>query len=234
MDHRGIAMSLLALGLMVGSTCRAASSPEMMSWRYMSGSNADEIWHSKANFYKEGKPIHGSGNGVLRAVSAKSLKNKDYHWFVGGGRSLDNRAIPDKVDLEWVSYHDKKRYGITLALPKDLGAQMAQGYRVDGGVAQRNIIGLGMAPGGYVEVFLTKYNVKPDILLATGLANEVTDDYYDLKVPLASQYQKRWASFDEKYHAAYQKYPIPSGMAWAPIMDAYRAKQPRTDLEPVN
>ncbi|MGL6003939.1 DUF2931 family protein [Aeromonas sobria] len=232
MDHRWIAMSLLALGLMAGSTYSSASGSDMMNWRYMSGSNADEIWHSKANFYREGKPIHGSGNGALRAVSAKSLKNKDYHWFVSGGRSLDKQVIPDQVVLEWVSYHDKKRYGITLALPKDLGAQMAQGYRVDNQITQRNIIGLGMAPGGYVEVFLTRYNVKPDILLVRGLAHEVTDDYYDKRVPLSKQYG--FDEFYQKYGAAYQQHPIPMGMAWAPIMDAYRAAQPKTDTNPVN
>lgn len=75
--------TILLLLLPVTMVCQAML--QTMDWRYMSGSNADEIWHSKANFYKEGKPIHGSGNGALRAVSAKSLKNKDYHWFVGGG-----------------------------------------------------------------------------------------------------------------------------------------------------
>ncbi|MGL4777711.1 MAG: DUF2931 family protein, partial [Aeromonas veronii] len=30
-----------------------------------------------------------------------------------------------------------------------------------------------------------------------------------------------------------KQYPVPNGMAWAPIMDAYRAAQPKTDITPV-
>ncbi|SIQ52844.1 hypothetical protein SAMN05878295_10314 [Aeromonas hydrophila] len=40
-------------------------------------------------------------------------------------------------------------------------------------------------------------------------------------------------SFVRKYGKLFNKYPVPSGMAWAPIMDAYRAAQPVTDLNPV-
>ncbi len=40
-------------------------------------------------------------------------------------------------------------------------------------------------------------------------------------------------TFDAKYNQTYQQYPVPSGLAWAPIMDAYRAAQPKTDTDPV-
>ncbi|MGY4108861.1 hypothetical protein [Aeromonas encheleia] len=40
--------------------------------------------------------------------------------------------------------------------------------------------------------------------------------------------------FDKKYGELFKQYPVPMGMDWAQIMDAYRAKQPRTDIEPVN
>ncbi|MGB6187501.1 MAG: DUF2931 family protein [Aeromonas molluscorum] len=166
------------------------------------------------------------------------MKAKEFRWGIGKGRGVTNQPVPEQVEIEWVSFHDKKRYGITLRLPADIGTQMDQRYLISNGKereeTQRNVIAVGMAPGGYVEVFLTQYNVKPDILLVRGLAHEVTDDYYDLKVPLARQYQERWAAFDKDFSVAYQKYPIPMGMDWAPIMDDYRAKQPRTDLEPVN
>jgi hypothetical protein len=65
------------------------------------------------------------------------------------------------------------------------------------------------------------------------MAHEVTDDLYDKKVPLDNQYQKRWASFDKNFRPYYDKYPIPTGEAWAPIMEAYRAAQPKTDTDPV-
>ncbi|MFM5215272.1 DUF2931 family protein [Aeromonas hydrophila] len=229
---RWLILPLVALGLIA---CQD-NGPTSMDWRYTVGSNADGIWHTKANFYREGKPVHGSASGSVTALSAQSLKEQDYRWDVGKGRSGVAQPVPDKVVIEWVSYHDKKRYGITLDLPKDMAAQMARRYRVQVGdkwqEEQRNNIALGLASGGYVEVFLRNPKVKPDILLTRGLATEVTDDTYDKRVPFNKQYviDEFWAKFGQ----AYQHYPTPSGMAWAPIMDAYRAAQPKTDTDPVN
>ncbi|WP_429210002.1 DUF2931 family protein [Aeromonas veronii] len=228
---RWLILPLVVLGLIA---CQD-NGPTSMDWHYTVGSNADGIWHTKSNFYLEGKPVHGSANGASSRVDEKSLKERDYRWLVSGGRSGYNEPVPDKVVIEWISYHDKKRYGITLGLPKDMAAQMARRYRVLVGdkwqEEQRNNIALGLASGGYVEVFLRSPKVKPDILLARGLATEVTDDTYDKRVPLNKQYaiDEFWAKFGQ----AYQQSP-PSGIAWAPIMDAYRAAQPKTDTDPVN
>jgi len=77
-----------------------------------------------------------------------------------------------------------------------------------------------------------RLNVTPDILLARGIAEEVTDDWYDQKVSIVRQYGMD--DFDKKYGELFKQYPVPNGMAWAPIMDAYRATQPVTDLKPVS
>lgn len=224
---------LLALALVACDD----NGPKAMDWYYMVGSNADTIWHTKANFYREGNPIHGSSNGVAGFVGPKALKAKDYRWRIGKGRSLYNQPVPDKVVIEWVSYHDKKRYGITFDLPNDLGKQMARQYRVKvkdrWRVEQRDNIALGMASGGYVEVYITDPDLKPDILLARGIAQEVPINP-SREDPLDSQFKNAWAGFDKKFREAYQNYPTPSGMAWAPIMDSYRAAQPKTDTDPVN
>ncbi|MFM5845251.1 DUF2931 family protein [Aeromonas veronii] len=227
--RRWLLLPLLLLGL---AGCND-NGPTKMDWSYMVGSNTDEIWHTRALFFREGVRTHESSNGVVSVVGERLLKEKDYQWDVGKGRSFYGQPVPDKVELEWVSYHDKKRYGITLELPKDLGKQMAQRYRLNNSqIKQRNVIGLGFAPGGYVEVFLTNPKVQPDVLIASGMAHEVTDDWYDKKVPLNRQYGID--EFTERFGALYQKYPIPTGEAWAPIMDAYRAAQPKTDTDPIN
>lgn len=227
--RRWLWLSLLLLGL---AGCND-NGPAKMDWSYMVGSNADEIWHTRALFFREGVRTHESSNGVVSVVGERLLKEKDYQWDVGKGRSFYGQPVPDKVEIEWVSYHDKKRYGITLGLPKDLGKQMAQGYRLKNGqIKQRNVMGLGFAPGGYVEVFLTNPRVQPDVLIASGMAHEVTDDWYDKKMPLNRQYGID--EFTERFGALYQKYPIPSGEAWAPIMQGYRDNAARTDSDPVS
>ena len=135
-----------------------------------------------------------------------------------------------------VSFYDRKRYRIKVDLPANLAQQMKQVYQIAGKHDRRNRLYFGLAPGGYFEVLLTADNllVKPDLLIARGIAEEVTDDWYDKKFPIGvTQMVVTLRNFDQKYAELFKQYPVPLGMDWAPIMDAYRAKQPRTDQNPV-
>ncbi|KMK96140.1 DUF2931 family protein [Aeromonas dhakensis] len=228
---------LLLLLLLLVTSCQAApTGPKQLDWRHMVGSNSDELWVTEVLFYRQGKLVDASTNGSAGFFGAEGLKEKDYRWSISKG-SHTTRPIPDRVELEWISFHDKKRYRISLALPAELESMIAQPYRIkvrdEWREERRDNIGLGMATGGYVEAFLTSVRVTPDILLARGIAKEVTDDPYDQRYPLSSQFKNAWARFDKDYTDAYKQYPPPSGMAWAPIMDAYRAAQPKTDTDPV-
>ncbi|ENI5909135.1 MULTISPECIES: DUF2931 family protein [Aeromonas] len=229
---------LLLLLLPFVTACQAApSTPHDLDWGHMVGSNADELWVTEVHFYRQGELVDASINGSAGFFGAEALKEKDYRWRIGKGRR-DIHPAPDRVELEWISFHDKKRYRISLDLPAaQLEKMIAQRYRVKVGKEwleeRRDNIGLGMATGGYVEAFLRDPRVTPDILLARGIAKEVTDDPYDQRFPLSSQFKNAWARFDKDYWDTYQQYPVPSGMAWAPIMDAYRAAQPKTDTDPI-
>ncbi|MGU5652488.1 DUF2931 family protein [Aeromonas allosaccharophila] len=224
---------LLLVLLPLVTACQAASSPpQNLEWWHMVGSNSDELWVTEVLFYRRGKLVDASTNGSAGFFGAEALKEKDYRWRISKGGHT-TRPIPDQVDIEWVSFHDKKRYRISLPLPAQLESMIAQRYRVKVGKERRDNIGLGMATGGYVEAFLTSVRATPDILLARGIAKEVTDDPFDKRFPLSSQFENRWADFDTEYSQVYQQYPVPTGMDWAPIMDAYRAAQPKTDTDPV-
>jgi hypothetical protein len=211
--------------------------PREIEWRHMVGSNADDLWVTEALFHRGDKLVNGSTNGSAGYVDVGDLKNRQFFWHIGKGRSTV-APVPDRMSVEWISFYDKKRYGITLPLPSNLETMLAQRYRVKVGnewrIDRRKNIGIGMAPGGYVEVFLTSVYTTPDILLARGMAKEITDDAYPYDYPLAHEYKETWEKFDQEFGEAYRQYPIPTGMAWAPIMDGYRAAQPKTDTEPVN
>ncbi|EKP0306183.1 hypothetical protein AO724_19680 [Aeromonas allosaccharophila] len=227
---------LLLVLLPLVTACQAASSPSQnLEWWHMVGSNSDELWVTEVLFYRQGKLVDASTNGSAGFFGAEGLKEKDYRWSISKG-SHTTRPIPDRVELEWISFHDKKRYRISLALPAELESMIAQPYRIkvkdDWREERRDNIGLGMATGGYVEAFLTSVRVTPDILLARGIAKEIQTSQ-DKENPVTKVYKEWFDDFDKAYGDAYQQYPTPSGMAWAPIMDAYRAAQPKTDTDPV-
>ncbi|MBG6241071.1 MAG: DUF2931 family protein [Candidatus Symbiopectobacterium sp. Dall1.0] len=216
----------------------ACSSPETInhaSWRYGTGSNIDITSNTRTEFYQNGKLVYsdqGSGGGAGGLLSDR-ISGQLYYWAGGGGFPTNGVPVPDKAVVEMVSFHDRKRYRIKVDLPADLAQQMQQRYQVNGRTDQRNWLYFGLAPGGYYEVLLMGdlAGASPDILLTRGIAEEVPDDWYDKKVPISRQYGID--AFDKKYGALFKQDPVPPGMAWAPIMDDYRAKQPKTDQHPV-
>ena len=217
------------------SACTGISAQQPLEWRYGVGSNVDDIWASKAVFSRNGQVFHSDGGaGNYSAAFDKNIIQKNYYWAGGAGWPTDGEPIPDRAVIEAVSFHDQKRYRIDVQLPKDLEQQMQKVYEVNGKTDQRNRLYFGLAPGGYYEVLLKSKNllVKPDILLSRGIAKEVTDDWYDKKFSIDEQYGTD--KFLQEYGELLKKYPIPIGMEWAPIMDAYRAAQPRTDTHPLN
>ncbi|MEI7228440.1 DUF2931 family protein [Pectobacterium carotovorum] len=224
---------IIAAGLCISLI--ACSTPAVsVRWDYGTGSNIDEIWTTNVEFYRGGTFIGGyPGGGVGPGASVKRITQKRYYWAGGGGLPVDGMPVPDRAIIEMVSSYDRKRYRIKVDLPADLAQQMQQRYQIGERIDQRNWLYFGLAPGGYYEVLLfgDLLGVSPDLLLARGIAEEVTDDWYDKKVPVARQYGID--DFDKEYGELFKQHPIPLGMDWAPIMDAYRAKQPKTDQQPI-
>ncbi|MGL4824193.1 MAG: DUF2931 family protein [Plesiomonas shigelloides] len=217
------------------SACTGISAQQPVAWSYGVGSNVDEVWGNKTVFSKNGQMFHSDrGAGSYSGASKRTFTKKEYYWVGGRGWPTDGEPIPDHAIVEIVSYHDQKRYRIDVQLPKDLEQQMQKVYEVNGKKDQRNWLYFGLAPGGYYEVLLMggSRGASPDILLSRGIAKEVTDDWYDKKFSIDEQYGTD--KFLQKYGELLKKHPIPIGMEWAPIMDSYRAAQPRTDTHPLN
>ncbi|GKV83027.1 hypothetical protein PEC106664_38010 [Pectobacterium carotovorum subsp. carotovorum] len=226
---------IITVGLCISLVACSSQNPMThVSWSYGTGSNIDETWTTNVEFYRGGTFIGGyPGGGVGPGVSVKRITQRRYYWAGGGGLPVDGMPVPDRAVVEMVSSYDRKRYRIKVDLPADLTQQMQQRYQIGERIDQRNWLYFGLAPSGYYEVLLfgDLLGVSPDLLLARGIAEEVTDDWYDKKVPVARQYGID--DFDKKYGELFKQHPIPLGMDWAPIMDAYRANQPKTDQQPV-
>ncbi|MCS3457536.1 hypothetical protein M2366_003652 [Aeromonas sp. BIGb0405] len=228
---------MLILGLLCPLlACATEVSIKPFAWRYGTGSNIDMTKNTKTEFYRGGELVYSDrlAGGGAGGLLADRIKGQRYYWAGGGGLPTDGVPVPDKAIVEMVSFHDRKRYRIKVDLPANLEQQMRQVYLVEGRYDRRNRLYFGLAPGGYFEVVLTGggLQLSPDLLLTHGIAEEVADDWYDKKVPVARQYGMD--DFDKKYGELFKQYPVPLGMDWAPIMDDYRAKQPRTDIEPVD
>ncbi len=228
---------IMVMGLCISlAACSTPYSKTSVSWSYGTGSNIDSFCTTKATFYHKGEIVFSyPGGGCNAGAPYKSIIDKRYYWAGGGGLPTEGVPVPDEASIEMVSFYDRKRYRIRVHLPSDLAQQMQQRYQVDGHTDQRNWLYFGLAPGGYYEVLLfgDLLGVSPDLLLARGIAEEITDDWRDKVIPLEKQYEKRWAEFDKKYGELFKQHPIPSGIDWAPIMDAYRTNQPKTDQHPV-
>ncbi|WP_368726623.1 DUF2931 family protein [Pectobacterium aquaticum] len=226
----------MVVGLCISlAACSSPNVRTLVNWRYGTGSNIDITNNTRTEFYRGGKLIYAdreAGGGAGGLLSDR-ITGKRYYWAGGGGLPTEGVVVPDKAVIEMVSFYDRKRYRITVDLPANLARQMQQRYQVGERLDQRNRLYFGLAPGGYYEVVLMGrgLGVSPDLLLTRGIAEEVTDDWYHKKVPVARQYGID--DFDKEYGELFKQYPIPLGMDWAPIMDAYRAKQPKTDQQPV-
>ncbi|WP_233968118.1 DUF2931 family protein, partial [Pectobacterium polaris] len=192
---------------------------------------------TKATFYHKGETVFSyPGGGCNAGAPYKSIIDKRYYWAGGGGVPTEGVPVPDEASIEMVSFYDRKRYRIRVHLPSDLAQQMKSVYQIKERTDRRNRLYFGLAPGGYYEVVLMGrgLGVSPDLLLARGIAEEVTDNWYDKKFPIGvSQYTVTLQNFDKEYGELFKQHPIPLGMDWAPIMDAYRAKQPKTDQQPI-
>ncbi|MDY4336487.1 DUF2931 family protein [Pectobacterium brasiliense] len=227
---------IMAVGLCISLV--ACSSPNVrtpVNWSYGTGSNIDITNNTRTEFYRGGKLIYSDreAGGGAGGLLGDRITARRYYWAGGGGLPTEGVPVPDKASIEMVSFYDRKRYRITVDLPENLAQQMQQRYQVGERTDQRNWLYFGLAPGGYYEVLLQGdlLGVSPDLLLARGIAEEVTDDWYDKKVPVARQYGID--DFDKEYGELFKQHPIPLGMDWAPIMDAYRTNQPKTDQHPV-
>ncbi|WP_244664757.1 DUF2931 family protein [Candidatus Symbiopectobacterium sp. 'North America'] len=173
----GLSLSLVA--------CSSPKTSSPVSWRYGTGSNIDITSNTRTEFYQNGKLVYsdqGSGGGTGGLLSDR-ISGQRYYWAGGGGFPTNSVPVPDKPLIEMVSLHDRKRYRIKVDLPADLAQQITTVYHVEGRDDRRNRIYFGLAPGGYYEVVLMgwEHGASPDILLARGIAEEVTDDWYDKK-----------------------------------------------------
>ncbi|WP_223257661.1 DUF2931 family protein, partial [Pectobacterium peruviense] len=216
---------MVLLGLCVSLVaCTTSATMSDFSWRYGTGSNINITNNTRTEFYRDGKLIYAdreAGGGAGGLLSDR-ITGQRYYWAGGGGLPTDGVPVPDRALIEMVSFYDRKRYRIKVDLPANLEQKMRAVYQIQERYDRRDRLYFGLAPGGYYEVVLMGrgLGVSPDLLLARGIAEEVTDDWYDQKVSVAEQYGVD--DFDKKYGPLFKQHPIPLGMDWAPIMDAYR------------
>ncbi|OXB08490.1 hypothetical protein B0A81_09250 [Flavobacterium plurextorum] len=86
-------------------------------------------------------------------------------WGFGNNAYAGGKTIPTNLSLTWISYADKKFYKIEAELPHDrILALFKEGYNdKDMSHITYNDITIGLAPGGFVVVWLTGKNRSIEI-----------------------------------------------------------------------
>ncbi|ELR67816.1 hypothetical protein C942_00123 [Photobacterium marinum] len=181
-------------------------------WGYGFTAAADEVFNTEIRFVlpdnkTELRPL---SVGISGAFLPNEIINGQFSYY-GSGGARQTLKHPIKAYVEWVSFVDKKRYGIWLNLPVNLGdlmdkdsyiTQCGNGWQID-----RSLV-FGVAPGGYIETYVGTGCEADRVILHRNIASEVQTEY-DKTVPLASQFKNRFKAFDERNQAFIKKYSIP-------------------------
>lgn len=206
------------------SGCRQESVDEL---DYALGSVGDFIFSEKIRFYKDDRLIHAFSGGA-ESGNLISYKLGEYFWSRGIHRSLYNVPVPEKIVVQWVSFADKERYRVSLTLPGNLEELMAKeyvcDYRTKGKKTKLHRLGIGVAPGGYAEVYIFSLCRVEYLVVSRALGKSYTTKYDVEVASLAKQYENSWKTFEKNFPNLYQNHPLPDPKDWQKLV------KPRYDL----
>lgn len=169
-------------------------------WSYLVGPTTDEIHNTGLGFFFEDKKlIQGLEVGAVSDFH-KSMILKGKFKFHHKSKRTVKEGVPVGAFVEWVSYISKKRYGIALDLPKSLSEMMmdtTSASNCQNLLIPKSLV-FGLAPNGYVEVYLFNGCWDENVLVSRAFAKEV-ETAYDKETSLSDQFKNRFNSFDKKY-----------------------------------
>ncbi|ELR67818.1 hypothetical protein C942_00125 [Photobacterium marinum] len=190
----------------------ACAKAQHETWGYGFTAAADEVFNTEIRFVlpdnkTELRPL---SVGISGAFLPQEILN-GYFAFRGFSGPKQSTPYPIRAYVEWVSFVDKKRYGIWLNFPTNLDFLTDENSYISGcgkGWQMRRILNFGVAPGGYIETYVGTGCEADRVILHRNIASEVQTEY-DKTVPLASQFKNRFKAFDEKNQAFIKKHSIP-------------------------
>ncbi|ELR67817.1 hypothetical protein C942_00124 [Photobacterium marinum] len=179
-------------------------------WGYGFTAAADEVFNTEIRFVlpdnkTELRPL---SVGISGAFLTQEILN-GYFAFRGFSGPKQSAPYPIRAYVEWVSFVDKKRYGIWLNFPTNLDFLTDEDSYISGcgkGWQMRRILNFGVAPGGYIETYIGTGCEADRVILNRNIASEVQTEY-DKTVPLVDQYGIN--EFHEKHKEFFIKYTIP-------------------------
>jgi len=209
---------LILLGLVL-----VACSNSPKEWRYRIGPTTDRIYNSGLGFFFEDKKlIQGYEVGSVSDFQEKSILNGEFKFHHIGKKSVKN-GVPVGAFVEWVSYISKKRYGIVVDLPEELPEMMmdkTSASNCQNLFTPKRLV-FGLAPNGYVEVYLFNGCRDESVLVSRAFAKEVETEY-DKSYALEDQYginefHNKNKGFLEKNEIPYWRFQLDQ----APISTSY-------------
>lgn len=176
---------LLVLLSLILVACNSAPK----EWRYLVGPTTDEIHNTGLGFfYSDKKLIQGYEVGSVSDFQKKMILKGEFK-FQQASKRIIKKGMPVGAFVEWVSFVSKKRYGIALDLPGNLSDMMmdkTSDSNCQSLFTPKNIV-FGLAPNGYVEVYLFNGCWGENVLISRAFAKEV-ETVYDKSYALEEQY----------------------------------------------
>ena len=192
-------------------------------WSYLVGPTTDEIHNTGLGFFFEDKKlIQGLEVGAVSDFRKSMILKGEFKFQHKSKRTVKD-GVPVGAFVEWVSYISKKRYGIVLDLPKELPEMMmdkTSASNCQNLFTPKRLV-FGLAPNGYVEVYLFNGCWDESVLVSRAFAKEVETEY-DKSYALEDQYginefHNKNKEFLEKNEIPYWRFQLDQ----APISTSY-------------
>ncbi|WP_019465905.1 DUF2931 family protein [Dyella japonica] len=130
-----------------------------------------EVWLETADIEDAQKRIfRGAMSGTVALAYLADPKGWGDHIPIGKGRYIENLGLPQRIYVRWQSLVKPQTYRAIIAIPEDARRLMLTKPPEGGqgpGVDYPRYLSIGLAPGGWIKVWVMGVSTKPVEVLCT-------------------------------------------------------------------
>ncbi|WP_019465904.1 DUF2931 family protein [Dyella japonica] len=169
-----------------------------------------EVWLETADVEDAQKRIF---RGAMSGTVALAYRAAPDGWgepSIGAGRDIRSFGLPQRIYVRWQSLVEPQTYRAIIVIPETVRQQMlhqAPSVLKAGRFDYQNFLSIGLAPGGWIKVWVMGASTEPVEVLCTRAQIEP-------KGPDLGQYEGRYVTLNREVKDYLQTHPIPYD-SWA-------------------